>query len=282
MQTVKDYVFEYFSKNHEYLKETYPGLSKEKILDEFLHYSHKREDESYQLSDNHYFEKLEKSMPLEYIRNEKFFYRSHFFVNEDVLIPRSETEILVEDSVNFINKSEKNSLKIAEVGVGSFALGLSILIDSHKELSFVGGDIDEMALEVARVNLFRMCSKLNPLWNISLIQSDRLENFSDGFDLIVTNPPYIKESARDLVHEVVKNSEPAVALFLKDEEYVSWFDQLFQDSHQKLLAKGVLLMEGHEDCLIELKDIAQKFFSKVEIKKDYTGRDRFLHCFKDM
>lgn len=280
MATVQEYVFEYFNKHRSKLEKYYPGINSQQLLSEFLAYSHRKEFETYQETHSDYFVLLEKQVPLEYIRNETFFYRSHFYVSPDVLIPRSETEILVEDSIAFIKENFHKNFSIAEIGIGSFALGLSVLIDLESPVTFYGGDISPSALEVAKINLFRMHSKINSATKITITESDRMQNLNNTFDLIVSNPPYIKESASSSVHSTVQCSEPHVALYLPDEKYENWFNELFVSVHDGLTEKGAFFMEGHEDTLGELKKLALETFKSVNIKKDYTGRDRFLYCYK--
>jgi release factor glutamine methyltransferase len=202
-------------------------------------------------------------------------------VDEKVLIPRSETEILVEDSVKFINKNYDESFKIAEIGVGSLCIGLSILGEVNKKLSFWGGDISEEALEVAHINLFRSSSRIHNDTSIDLELKDRLKGIDTKFNLIVSNPPYIKEIADfKNVHSQANEFEPHLALYLKDKDYDEWFEDFFKQCNFCLADNGAFYMEGHEDSLNDLKTMANKYFNKVEIKKDYTGRDRFLHAYK--
>lgn len=282
MLTVKDKVFEFFENNQKFLIENYPGLSQNRLLDDFC-FKYDVESDDYILNEGRdFFADVLNAVPLQYITQNSFFYRSRFFVNQSVLLPRSETEILVENSINFINNlKDKSDIKIAEIGVGSFCLGLSVLIDLEKNVTFYGSDICEKALEVAAINQFRLTNKLNPKHNINLIKGDRSFHFTEKFDFIVSNPPYIRKG-KDLkgVHSQTLNYEPHIALFLEDEKFENWFDDLFQDVSSKLYTHGAFYMEGHEDTLKDIKNIALKYFSNVEIIKDYTQRDRFLHCYK--
>lgn len=273
---------EAFFKKHQFvLEEHYPGINFRIILQVFLEL-HRVEAADYHLDCYQRFKtNVLNGVPLEYLTNSKYFYKSKFYIDTTVLIPRSETEILVEDALNFILKSKKTELRVAEVGVGSFAIGLSILVDSEKKLQFVGGDISTEAIEVAVINLNRLKNKLNQKHSIQLIESDRLSQFESNYDLIVSNPPYIKRSQSNSVHKQVLDYEPELALFLSDDEHDIWFSEFFESSYDKLNDNGAFLIEGHEDNLKELKVFAQKQFERVEIKKDYTGSIRFLHCFKE-
>jgi len=280
MHLIEDYVQSFFNQHQNELKQHYAGLSSQILLDSFIKYSGKHKGDYLGTCDHQFFDEVLLAKPLEYINEEKFFFRSPFYVNPDVLIPRNETEILVEDSINYILKNYHPNFSVAEVGVGSFALGLSILIDVKNPIHFWGGDLCEKALKVASVNQFKLSSKINPESKIELKVSDRLAQTSRQYDLIVSNPPYIREKDQTLVHDSVHNAEPHLALYLADDIYIEWFSSFFDEVHEHLKDNGAFLMEGHEDTLEELKQMAQMKFANVMIKQDYTGRNRFLHCYK--
>lgn len=115
-----------------------------------------------------------------------------------------------------------------------------------------------------------------------LIETDRLEGVTEKFDLIVSNPPYIKEVEDvDSVHPQVMKYEPHGALFLKASEYDTWFKTFMNQCIECLHERGLLLMEGHENHLENLSQLAQNAgFIDVEVLKDYTNRDRFLRARK--
>lgn len=226
-----------------------------------------------------YFQELKQGRPLEHIFNNSFFYKHNFYVNEKVLIPRSETEILVEDAVNFIRKSHKNDLRIFEIGVGPGTIALSVAMEiQNKNLTIVASDIDADALEVAKINHFRFSSLIGPNVDFEFLLADRMQHVVGVFDFILSNPPYIPRSKN--VHSNVKKYEPDVALFIDDEKYEAWFTELFRQVSQALVSGGHFLMEGHEDELMAQKILAEKYFNNVMIKKDYTDRARFLYAQK--
>ena len=210
-----------------------------------------------------------------------YFYENEFYIDSRVLIPRSETEILVEDALTFLKNHSKKDLKVAEVGVGSFAIGLSLLAATKKNINLWGGDISEDALEVAKINLFKLDLKFDKKHTTTLELSDRLKNAPDQLDLIISNPPYIKRSQTLGVHHQVLTYEPDIALFLENDDFNRWFYDFFKQAYTKLSSGGAFMMEGHEDTLLDLEEMALKFFTKCEIKMDYTKRRRFLYCYKD-
>jgi release factor glutamine methyltransferase len=281
MKTVKQYITSLYESDLPEILKKYPGLKLSRLLDEYCFYSSKFSHEYLPGLESEFSSKIFKGIPLEYISKNSFFYRSNFFVDKRVLIPRSETEILVENSIEYIKKNHHDNFKVAEIGVGSFALGLSILCDISKRVYFWGGDIDPCALEVAHINLFKLRSKINPKTKVKLALSDRLGAVDEKFDFIVSNPPYIKEKQDKAgVHPQTDKFEPHIALYLPDESYDHWFADFFSQVSEKLCAKGAFFMEGHEDSLSHLQKIGLKYFSKVLVKKDYTGRDRFLQAYK--
>lgn len=280
MHTVRDYVQDFYSKHSSFLEKTYPGISPSILQVHFEEFSKTKSGDFTQTKSEAFFEEVLVGRPLEYIKREKFFYRSPFYVDERVLIPRNETEILVDDSVSFLKRLKKEEVHFVEVGVGSFALSLSVLIDINQRANLIGTDISKDALDVANINLFRNRNKIHPESKIELKLCDRLKEIQGSFDFIVSNPPYIKTSAKDLVHTSVLKTEPGVALFLEDEDYDKWFEELFASCSRLLNESGAFYMEGHEDTLEDLEKIADKYFTKTKLKNDYTGRLRFLYCYK--
>lgn len=197
------------------------------------------------------------------------FYQHQFYVNPSVLIPRPETELLVDMIVQEKGQFEN----VLDVGTGSGVILLSLLAAGKAKVG-VGVDLSPEALEVAKIN----SRKLRLEERVEFRISDRLQNVSEKFDLIVSNPPYIKESShRSLVHNNVDSHEPHMALYLKDDEYQVWFETFFLQIKDALKPNGVFWMEGHE---LELEAQAEQMksvgFSSVRVVKDLTGRDRFI------
>lgn len=253
----------FYEDNKEFLTHNYPGLKVLRLIQEF--------EDCTTISQEKFKEKLLQGIPLEYISNLSHFYRDQFYVDDRVLIPRSETEILVEESIKFIKKNGVES--VYEIGVGSGCISISIAQDCPK-VSIVGSDISKKALAVANKNLeFR---KLN-------IKFEEQDLISDGdYEFIVSNPPYIKyKMDKGGVHHQTDSFEPHIALYLKDEEFDEWFNRLFRLTSSYLKPGGAFFMEGHEDSLSDLKKIALNYYERIDIIKDYTQRDRFLFCYKD-
>lgn len=214
-------------------------------------------------------EALKENKPIQYVIGNVNFYGIKFIVNKNVLIPRFETEELVEQVVEYTKDLNKDKIKILDLGCGSGAIGLtlkSILKDSEVTLT----DISKDALEVAKLN----ANNLN--LDVTFIESDWLSNVElDKYDIVVSNPPYIRTDEE--IEEIVKNNEPSLALY-------GGVDGL--DCYRKILAnikpylnnKFLIAFEIGESQKEEIYDIVNKYLKDIEItcKKDLYGRNRMI------
>ena len=150
---------------------------------------------------------LESGIPVQYIVGNVDFYGNTFKVNKNTLIPRFETELLVEKTIKYINKYFNNEIKILDIGTGSgcIAITLNKLLDNSMVTAV---DISKEALDVAREN-----NKINNT-DVNFIKSDVFSNINDKYDVIISNPPYI--SYDEDIMDVVYNNEPHMALYADD------------------------------------------------------------------
>ena len=211
-------------------------------------------------------------IPLQYIVGNVEFYGLKLIVNENVLIPRPETELLVE---KIINESDKCvSLKILDIGVGSGNISLSIL-KNLPNTNVVAIDISEIALEVAKQN-----AELNLLQNrIELkhfdIMKDNLNSLGK-FDLIVSNPPYVSVNDFEFLEPELKVHEPRIAL-TDNSNGISFYKRIIEASDQILNRPGKIYFELGMGQSMEVKNLFdQKEFSNITITKDYAGIDRII------
>ncbi|MDO9183727.1 MAG: HemK/PrmC family methyltransferase [Bacteriovorax sp.] len=284
----------FFKDEKKLLLANYPGLTLHRLRDDIKLHAFLNGVDSEELFDFPYipyhsnpitlfFEKLKLGVPLEYITGYAYFYRSLYKVTPDVLIPRSETEILVELATLEIQKNYSNrTCRLIDVGTGSGIIALTLMMEDFATLEVVASDISEEALILAQENLFNLHYTISAKHSVKFIKSDRLKDIEGNFDIILSNPPYIKRLLdRGSVHHQVLSYEPEMALFLDDESYDIWFEDFFKSIYQKLNQDGLSLIEGHELYLEGLAEKAIKIgFSKVEVIKDYTGRNRFLRLKK--
>ena len=211
-------------------------------------------------------------IPLQYIVGNVEFYGLKLIVNESVLIPRPETELLVE---KIINESDKSvSLKILDIGVGSGNISLSIL-KNLPNTNVVAIDISESALEVAKQN-----AELNSLLDrIELkhfdIMKDDLSSLGK-FDLIVSNPPYVSVNDFESLEPELKVHEPRIAL-TDNSNGISFYKSIIEASDQILNRPGKIYFELGMGQSMEVKNLFdQKGFSNITITKDYSGIDRII------
>lgn len=207
--------------------------------------------------------------PVQHIIGFADFMGQKFIVNENVLIPRDETEILVRKAVELIND---NNLKTAlDVGTGSgiIACMTAMLTDCQ----IIGLDVSSDALNTALDN----ASKLN-LFNKAIFRkSDVFSNVKPGetFDIIISNPPYIPPNQRaDIQKEVT--FDPQIALFTKDEKGLEFYEKITQGAPAILNDGGFLLFELGIGQAQEVKELMQKDFEDIEIIKDLAGIERVI------
>lgn len=283
---------EYFDKNKHSLQRSYPGITLNRIFSALEVYSVARHLVIDYLFDQEYspgplnpltvfFSKLELGVPLEYITGYAYFYRSEFKVGPEVLIPRSETELLVEHSSYWIKERQRQDqapLKLCDMGTGSGAILLSLLRESRAPLKAWGVDISPAALKIAKINRYLLSYTFHPQTTVELCLGDRLEGLKESFDIIVSNPPYIPRSEMQVdAHAQVVDYEPHEALFLSSDDYEHWFRVFFSQVAKHLLPSGHFMMEGYTEALPKLKELALACgLVEVKIIKDLTDRDRFL------
>lgn len=220
-----------------------------------------------------YFEaikKLREGIPLEHITHQKEFMRLNFFVNEDVLIPRQDTEVLVEEVIKIAKKI--NAKKILDLCTGSGAIAISLAkYIENSEITAV--DISHQALQIAKKNAIN-----NQVENqITFVESNLFENISFGkYDIIVSNPPYIKkEMIKKLDLQVQK--EPYIALD-GGEDGLDFYRKIIGQSDEYLKYGGYLCLEiGYDQKIdvIELIENEEKY-KDTYCKKDYYGNDRVI------
>ena len=215
----------------------------------------------------HDYELLKDGYPIQYLIGYVDFYGYKINVNEDVLIPRYETEYLLEKVINISKKIFSNKINILDIGTGSGAI--SIVLKNELNSNVTACDISEKALNTAINN-----AKINNS-SINFIKSDIFSNINDKFDIIISNPPYI--SSDEVIMDSVKKYEPNLALYApKDGLY--FYEEIIKDARKYLNDKFIIAFEigwwqGNLIC-----DIAKRYFSDsvIRIEKDLTDRDRYL------
>jgi len=295
LKTIAEELEFFFKSQQEFISESYPGINFSRFKRDFCDFvavngldGEEYLKQVYLGHKNHplkkFTEKILLKVPLQYINQEAYFYQSSFFVNQNVLIPRSETEVLVEKASQIIKQYfNSKPLFMWDVGTGSGAIFLSLLMEHpYAFKKVVASDVSSEALNIAKKNFFLHEYRLPKKMSVEFICCDRLVDARGGIDLIVTNPPYIKRDA-DMagVHHQVHRYEPHLALYLSDANYDRWFEEFFSQIMQHLNPGGMCLMEGQSEHLQHLSHMALNLgFKKCDILLDLCGRERFLQLLK--
>ncbi|KQC10042.1 MAG: hypothetical protein APR62_02230 [Smithella sp. SDB] len=210
--------------------------------------------------------------PVAYITGFKNFWTFTLEVNKDVLIPRPDTEIIVEEAIDVAKKYTSNQIKILDIGTGSGAIAIA-LADELPKTNITATDISEAALKLAQRNAENLGFKER----IAFRQGDLFEPVNDTFDIIVCNPPYISTGDYETLSSGVKNYEPAIAL-LAGKDGTEFYERLIYQAKNYLEKNGWLLMEiGAKQEQGIYKIIGQSgFYESVETRKDYAGWPRVV------
>lgn len=253
-------------EEQEALSFVYRGLKHWDLTQFVLHLRQEVSEEDEKLLSN-IFHQLKAHKPAQYILGFEDFHGLRFQVDERVLIPRPETEELVE---LILAENPKTELKVLDIGTGSGAIAVS-LKESCPLWQVTASDLSVDALELAREN-----AKLNRV-DISFIQSDVFENISGSFDIIVSNPPYISENDKNEVGLNVLTSEPKLALFA-DEDGLAIYRQIIERAAKHLSPQGKLYFEIGYKQGSDLKKLLSLHFPDkcVRVLKDQFGQDRMV------
>lgn len=215
---------------------------------------------------------LKTNKPYQHILGETEFYGMKFFVDENVLIPRPETEELLEIAIQKIKNSHFtiNKLRILDIGTGSGIIPL-VLKKHFPEAEVSSIDFSEKALEVAKKN-----AAFHQL-EINLIHADYLNfELTENYDVIISNPPYIGIEEEIEIEDSVKEFEPKMALFSPTSDALIFYRKIAEDSKKYLNKNGLLFLEINQKLGPETLDLYKNILSEVELVKDLSENDRFI------
>lgn len=209
-----------------------------------------------------------EGMPIQYINNKAYFMGLEIYVDENVLIPRCDTEILVEEIIKIVKKDSLRKILDLCTGSGAIAISLKKYLNN---IEIIASDISDKALMVAKKN----ASKIGV--DVKFIESDLFNNINGKFDLIVSNPPYIKKSVIPSLDKQVRN-EPILALD-GGKDGLDFYRKISYDAKRFLNNNGYLCFEIGYDQRKEVEDILlQNGYINIYSKKDYGGNDRIVIC----
>jgi len=215
---------------------------------------------------------LKTSKPYQHILGETDFYGMTFYVNENVLIPRPETEELLELAIKKIKSSafDAQSLKILDIGTGSGIIPL-VLKKHFPQTEVSSIDFSEKALEVARKN-----AAFHQL-TINFIHADYLNfDLKENFDVIISNPPYIGKDEEQEIEHSVKGFEPTMALFSPTSDALIFYRKIAEDAKKYLNKNGLLFLEINQKLGSETLDLYRNDFEEAALIKDLSENDRFI------
>ncbi len=211
---------------------------------------------------------LNDHVPVQYIVQKAWFRDRPFFVNNNVLIPRPETEQIVDLIIEFKPRN------LLDLGTGSGCIAISAALDANKTTVFAI-DISKNALDVATKNALNLKAKVD--FQLADILDFQCPFQQIEFDLIVSNPPYIKIKEMAGMRENVKLFEPHLALFVEDHNSLIFYEKIAEIGKTHLAKNGEILVEINSNLGKETEEVFKKAgFSSVEIIQDFFGRDRFL------
>ena len=270
------------------LDETNKDCNVAKVL--FYHLANKEPHQLYLMMDEEVDEKLYDAFqegmkrymagePIQYIKGKDTFFSRDFIVNETVLIPRYETEELVENILYKIDDyfDDYDSIDLCDVGTGSGAIAISLALEEPK-LKVTATDISEEALEVARLNARELSAQ------VDFYQGDMLKPLikrNIKVDIFVSNPPYIPNEQE--IENVVKDNEPHVALF-GGNDGLYFYRKIFSQVHEVIKERALLAFEMGFDQRELMSEAVEHYFPNVpyEIIKDINGKDRMLFIYYNL
>ena len=264
------------------------------ILTEYLH-NLKRVDvalnPNFELSEaaiekwNAILAQLQQEKPIQYITREAWFYGLRFEVNENTLIPRPETEELVEWIIES-QKSEVQSrkLEILDIGTGTGCIPISLKANlPQANVSAI--DVSEKALEVAKRNAVSNKVEINFIQTNILEVEDlnqlpsSITHHLSSYNIIVSNPPYVRNLEKQEIKKNVLNYEPHLALFVEDTDALLFYRKIAQLALKNLSPNGLLFFEINQYLGRETVELLENLgFKNIELKKDIYGNDRMIKC----
>ena len=217
---------------------------------------------------------LKEGKPIQYVLGHVNFFGNKFYVNKNVLIPRFETEELVEKTIEYINKYFNEPIDIIDLGCGSGVIGLTLENKvSTNSVDLI--DISKEALEVTKQNIENLNSKANT------IESNFFENIDKKYDVIISNPPYIKTNEE--IEDIVKENEPHLALYAGDDG-LDCYKEILKSIKPHMKDKCIIAFEIGADQKEDIINLINEYLDnvRIETKKDLSQRDRMIFIFQKL
>ncbi len=216
-----------------------------------------------------FLDRLKSHEPVQYITGETEFFGSSFLVNKNVLVPRPETEELVQWILNDL-QDVSGSKKILDIGTGSGCIAIS-LAKNLPEAEVSAMDISREALQMAKENAQRNNVKVNFI-KADILQLNQLNNY----DIIVSNPPYVRGQEKLQMRKNVLEHEPSLALYVKDEDPLIFYRQIVNLAKEGLTSGGNIYFEINQYLGLETEALLKDKGFSTELKKDIFNNERML------
>jgi release factor glutamine methyltransferase len=219
---------------------------------------------------------LIERFPIQYVFGSAHFYERVFNVNEHVLIPRQETEELIQ---LIYKNTSVTSQKILDIGTGSGIIPITL----NKELAesdVWAIDVSKEALKVAEANSKKHEANIT-FKELDVLNETKWNDLPNDFNVIVSNPPYVLNSEKELMHNNVLDYEPHLALFVEDNNPLLFYKKITKMAIQKLKKGGELYFEINEMYGKDVANLLNEHFKEIKIVKDINGKDRFVHGIKE-
>lgn len=216
-------------------------------------------------------QRLQEHEPVQYITGETEFYGLQFRVDKNVLIPRPETEELVQWVIEDLQNRNKKNLRILDIGTGSGCIAIT-LAKNLPQAKVSALDVSEGALDLARENASR-----NEV-QVSFLKADilHLDHLQESYDVIVSNPPYVRELEKKEMQRNVLEFEPELALYVENNDPLLFYRKVAELSRNALLAEGTLYFEINQYLGKETQELLEVKNFRTSLKKDIFGVDRML------
>ena len=216
------------------------------------------------------FNRLQNNEPIQYITQQANFFGYDFKVSPATLIPRPETEELVDWVLTEMKKQPQKNWRVLDIGTGTGCIPITI----KKEFPFAkvfAIDISVDALKIAQENAINLKA------DVTFIQQDILQTEQlDAYDIIISNPPYVRNLEKAEINENVLQHEPHLALFVDDNDPLIFYRKITQLAYKSLHENGMLFFEINQYLGNEMQEMVSAYFKTIELKKDFIQNDRMM------
>jgi len=218
------------------------------------------------------FNRLQDNEPIQYITQQANFFGYDFKVSPATLIPRPETEELVDWVLNEMKKQPQKNWRVLDIGTGTGCIPITIKKEFPLAEVFAM-DISTEALNIAKQN----AENLNA--SVTFIEQNILSTKQlDSYDIIISNPPYVRNLEKAEISENVLQHEPHLALFVDDNDPLIFYRKITQLAQKSLTENGLLFFEINQYLGNEMQEMVSEYFKTIELKKDFIQNDRMMKC----